>query len=91
MAASIRNCVFAYKCTRSWDSLQVTSERDMRFCDDCQREVHYCHDAWSLGQAIALNRCVAVVVEDIRSRGAGLLVLGEPAAHYQGNDPARET
>jgi hypothetical protein len=85
MAASIRNCVFAYQCTRTWDSLDKTSHRDVRFCGDCGREVHFCHDARSLNKAIALNRCVAIAVPAEDGEAAGGMLLGDLAPpHDQG-------
>jgi hypothetical protein len=82
MPAAIRNCVFAFQCTRTWDSLRPTGSQGIRFCDDCQREVHFCRDARALSRAIALNRCVAIVAGDIEGDGPGPLLLGEVIAPY---------
>ena len=46
---TIRNCVFAFKCTAKWEEMKVVSEdhtRDIevRFCDSCQKEVYFCDD-----------------------------------------------
>jgi hypothetical protein len=79
-AASIRNCVFAYQCTRTWDSLRKTANGGIRFCGDCQREVLLCADPWALSEAIALNRCVAIVLEDMQGGGIGTMLLGEVAS-----------
>lgn len=63
MALSIRNCPFAFRCDRKWTALKRTADPDVRFCGDCQREVHRCHTDQELAQAVALNRCVALQVD----------------------------
>jgi hypothetical protein len=40
-----------------------TDKDDVRFCSECQREVHFCADVYELANAVALNRCVAIIVE----------------------------
>jgi hypothetical protein len=76
MTTSIRNCVFAFKCTKAWDGLTETADPGVRYCGDCQREVHFCENPWELAQAVALNRCVAIVVED-HLGGVGAPLIGE--------------
>lgn len=61
---TIRNCVFAFKCTAKWDELTSTSDDKINFCQDCQREVHLCEDDEELATAVRLNRCVAIYRED---------------------------
>ncbi len=56
---TLRNCTFAYKCTQQWENLEETHEESIRFCHDCQKEVHYCEDDQELLESIKLNRCVA--------------------------------
>jgi hypothetical protein len=60
----LRNCTFAFKCDRQWEQLKHTSQDGIRFCGECQKEVYFCTDAYELSNAVALNRCVAIVVED---------------------------
>ena len=57
---SIRNCSFAFKCDKSWEEMRFTGISNVRFCDSCQREVHYCLTDEQLSHAVRLNRCVAV-------------------------------
>jgi uncharacterized protein YuzB (UPF0349 family) len=57
---TIRNCTFAYKCQAKWDNLEIIDYDDVRFCQDCQKEVHFCHTDEELVQNIHLNRCVAI-------------------------------
>ena len=56
---TIRNCVFSFKCSAVWEQLEDTDSETVRFCQDCQREVHYCDTDDELVTAVKLNRCVA--------------------------------
>ena len=60
---SIRNCKFAFKCDKKWEDLIETNEDEIRFCDSCEREVHFCADDEELAYSVRLNRCVAFVRE----------------------------
>jgi hypothetical protein len=60
---TIRNCLFSFKCTAIWEELEDTSEESIRFCQDCQKEVHYCADDDELISAVRLNRCIAIEKE----------------------------
>jgi hypothetical protein len=58
----IRNCEFRFKCTKTWDSLEVTSKSTQRFCSECKRLVRYCQTPDELESAIIDNECVAIKV-----------------------------
>ena len=55
----IRNCVFAYKCEADWEKLEDTKKEKIRFCNACEKEVHFCEDDKELTNAIRDNFCVA--------------------------------
>jgi len=57
---TIRNCRFAFRCTRTWESLIQIGRPAVRFCDECQQEVHYCRTDAQLATAVRMNRCVAI-------------------------------
>ena len=61
---SIRNCRFAFKCDRKWDDLTETREGEIRFCNVCEKEVHFCEDDDQLARSVKLNRCVAFLREN---------------------------
>jgi len=61
---TIRNCVFAFKCTAKWDELSATDDDKVHFCHDCQKEVHLCEDDDELVKSVHLNRCIAIYRED---------------------------
>lgn len=71
MNLTIRNCRFAFKCDKEWDSLDDTGDEDVRFCQTCQKEVHFCNDNFELIQNIKLNRCVAFYNDN------GQMLLGD--------------
>lgn len=75
MTLSLRNCPFAYRCERQWTQLKKTADPDVRFCTECQQEVHRCHTDAELTQAIALNRCVALRLDDFL-QADGELAMG---------------
>ena len=69
------NCVFAFKCPATWDTLSATALRDVRFCSGCQKNVHLCRTDKALAKAIRLNQCVAI---DFRSPRKLERLLGSP-------------
>ena len=76
MTTAIRNCTFAFRCHADWDQLATTPDDDIRFCLACQREVQFCEDDAALANAIALNRCVAICLDD--RLGGGCVTVGMP-------------
>lgn len=56
---TLRNCVLSYKCPNDWNALTETDDSDIRFCEECEKEVYFCHDDDELAKGIRLNRCVA--------------------------------
>jgi len=61
---SIKNCVQATRCDAKWENLQETSDLSVRFCTDCQKDVHLCKDDQELATAIQLKRCAAINKSD---------------------------
>lgn len=57
---TIRNCVFAFKCTAKWNDLDDTEDDNVMFCQSCQREVHYCATDEALVLAVKRNHCVSI-------------------------------
>jgi len=67
---TIRNCRFAYKCTKQWTDLTKTDSviDNVRHCDDCQQSVYLCWTDAQLVKAIRLDRCVAIVTPTPRAK-----------------------
>lgn len=57
---TIRNCQFAFRCTKQWPELARTDNDKKRFCDDCQQNVFLCESDAELTQAVIQNRCIAI-------------------------------
>ena len=75
--SEIRNYEFRFKCPKLWESLELTGDDSVRFCDQCNRTVHYCKTPLQLHAAIVANQCVAVEIQesvDSESR----MMFGDP-------------
>ena len=74
----IRNCEFAYRCTKTWGELTSFLEYDnVRECSDCSKLVHLCTTDDDLSEAIRNNYCVAIATESDDNQP---LLLGMPKA-----------
>jgi U3 small nucleolar ribonucleoprotein protein IMP4 len=60
----LRNCIFGFKCTANWDEMTPTDDVNVRKCSTCQKNVYLVDDKDDLYEAIALNRCVAIVDDE---------------------------
>jgi hypothetical protein len=54
----IRNCTLGYSCDQNWNELDNTDVHKIRFCNSCQREVHWCENEGEIMQNITLNRSI---------------------------------
>jgi hypothetical protein len=69
---TIRNCVFAFKCNAKWEEMMILfhlrdETNEVRFCDSCQKEVHFCNDDNQLVTNVRLNRCIAIKRDSVYS------------------------
>lgn len=76
---TLRNCTFAFKCSAIWEDMETVSDEDtysqeIRFCQECQKEVFFCDDDDDLLKSIRLNRCVAIENSPI----SNTKILGKP-------------
>jgi len=76
---TLRNCVLAYKCPNDWAALTETDNEDIRFCNECEREVYFCHDDEDLAKGIRLNRCVAFYKSSEIKDLVGTATMGIPS------------
>lgn len=56
----LRNCSFKFRCTQTWQLLDVTSEADVRFCNECQKDVHMVKTLSELYKCLKNDFCVAI-------------------------------
>jgi hypothetical protein len=56
----LRNCNFKFRCTKTWQLLEVTGEAGVRFCEDCQKDVHLVKSRADLHECLKNDFCVAI-------------------------------
>ncbi len=61
--SEIRNCNFRYECTKKWEDLMQTYDKNVRHCINCHSDVHYCRTQEELYEAMVHNYCVAVEIK----------------------------
>lgn len=83
---SIRNCAFAFRCEKTWDSLDRLANENVRFCNDCEKNVYFCSNEKELMQAIKTNECVAIKLKGISefnySHKESQMYVGSIATYY---------
>jgi hypothetical protein len=58
-ADKITNCVFKFKCPLEWGKLDKTDIQGIRFCDICNRNVHFARTQSELDDLAGRGKCVA--------------------------------
>ena len=58
----IRNCSFGFKCNRKWEDLFKRKEKNIKYCNECEKEVYLIETNTELMDAIKFNHCVAIKV-----------------------------
>jgi hypothetical protein len=48
-----------YICHKSWFNLELVDQPNIKFCDSCNREVHFCQTNEELEHALLNNLCIA--------------------------------
>jgi uncharacterized protein (TIGR02996 family) len=52
---------FQYRCPKRWENLlPMQEDQATRFCNECQRTVHYCHDIETARRQARRGNCIAV-------------------------------
>ena len=60
----LANCKYSFKCIKTWESLEITSSQEVRYCSDCQQEVYYCRTKREMVSAIKKRKCIAIYPGD---------------------------
>ena len=73
--SDIRNCdpQFSLRCPKQWSQLSSTDKPTVRFCKQCNQNVHFCVTTDELAQRTAANQCVAFCDSESQSVMLGLL------------------
>jgi len=59
--ATPRRLAFSFECPKKWEELTPTEDgTGVRYCGECEKTVHYCHDADDLRRNANRGNCVAV-------------------------------
>ena len=80
MDANIEECRswFKFICPQKWDCLARTSDFDVRFCNQCGKNVYLANSQAEFLEHKKLGRCVAVIVNRREEIGVDAAeVLGE--------------
>ena len=75
----IRNCKFKTQCEQRWETMKLTDNDDVRYCEQCKEPVHLCLNDDELGDAMQKNWCVAIFKSD--DEGENMMV-GEVVSTY---------
>jgi hypothetical protein len=64
--ATINNCPveFAFKCPKTWHSLETTDNERVRHCSACQSSVYWCDRASEARKLAKEGKCVAISGKD---------------------------
>lgn len=58
---NVEHCVeFEFQCQQRWDLLSPTADPGVRHCEECQRDVHYCHSSQDAFRLALAGKCVAI-------------------------------
>ncbi|MEJ8821537.1 hypothetical protein WKW80_05735 [Variovorax humicola] len=72
-------CEFSFVCSKTWAELRPTFAPDVRYCDNCKRDVFKITTRAQLDEARALGRCVAWArLASSRARGGPSMLVGDP-------------
>lgn len=55
----ISNCPMEFECPKQWETMEETSNPDVRHCDSCNKDVHFCATEEKLDRMAAAGECVS--------------------------------
>lgn len=53
------SCTFEFQCTKQWDALTETSDKSVRFCNQCDHNVYFCSTDEQILKAGSEGKCIA--------------------------------
>ncbi|HJZ58672.1 MAG TPA: TIGR02996 domain-containing protein [Gemmataceae bacterium] len=85
---------FEFLCHKRWDEMQPTNAAAVRFCDECQQNVHYCDTIMAARAHAQQGHCIAVDLGIIRREGdlepdRRFMVLGRPGPEFYRREEER--
>lgn len=85
---TLRNCVFHFQCTQTWESLESLNLPNTKKCNVCNEWVYLVETDKRLAQAIKNNHCVAIKKPKQKSYLVGMIAgtnYDEPAFKRKDN------
>ncbi len=77
MSMRIENCAFTFKCPQTWEQLSQTDEKNVRFCGQCESNVHLCNTDEEFLQHVQNRHCIAIRRQATFSRDGSSLCYDE--------------
>lgn len=62
----IINCTFEYKCPLDWNSLEKSTNDHIRFCNICEKDVHFADNQSEFNDLAGKGLCVAVKTNETK-------------------------
>ncbi|MBY0457213.1 MAG: hypothetical protein K2V38_07740, partial [Gemmataceae bacterium] len=57
---------FKFQCPKRWENLKATRDPAVRYCDACDKAVHFCHTLPEAQSRARAGECVAVRLDVLR-------------------------
>ena len=75
-------CMFKFVCPNQWHELQKTEQDDVKYCNECQQDVHWVQSEQELSNYAAQGHCVAYTLPKDTQSGTDdfieVTMLGDP-------------
>ena len=81
-----------FKCTKQWEGLEKTSDDKIRWCNDCDKPVHFVDSIEDLARAQVSHQCVAYSLDrtDYSVFDGPTHMVGLPCENLYSTDPKVE-
>lgn len=66
VSEKIINCEFEFKCPLHWNDLRPLEDGSVKFCESCQKNVHFARTQDEVNELAAEGKCVAFDVDKKR-------------------------
>ena len=71
---TVRNieCTFEFKCNKQWDELETPVASNIKFCNQCEKDVYLCKTQEEIDHARSFGRCISIERVEIRMFTTGI-------------------
>ena len=74
----INKIIFDFKCDKGWNSLFLTNDENMRFCQDCRKNVYKIENELDLRKHLEANDCIYFLGEVDTPMSCQITTLDSP-------------